>query len=519
MKNILTVLFLALINQLNAQIGFSKTHELNAPGATFHNVIIHNDTLIAVGTARSDSLSPWGLLFAKLDTLGNLISTKNYFDPAGDHYVFLENYDIIKTSDGGYLTVGNFFSSYKGFVVKLDGEGNLDFLKEYSFPKNVSFRKAIEVSGGYLIGGIRNFDNNTYKTFVMKIDFEGNLKWEEIYGNPSDDAGLTSLSLIDNNNILLGIGHNKAGISSGPYSYNTDWTQGSIIGIDSLGEVKYEWLSDLNTDMGPLGIQKTSDGGYIYFTAGFIIHNQWTWGRDLKIIKRDSNFNLVWEMNNVSPKATLANLALTIQPTPDGNYIAAGNWAKAFYPNDTSFVYVGGCLYNFSPVGDSIWLRCDTVPDGPYENYWPEFGYTLGKYGGAAVSASGSIYAVGKTVLYDTIMAPRSLGWLVKIDKHGCLDTLCNLNTALSNIPIPNAVKLFPNPASDFLNIQISTTTLKNARGRIINLSGKVIKEVHLESHESSYQIPTYNLPSGIYFLQIQDGEGRMLTKKFVIQK
>ena len=81
-----------------------------------------------------------------------------------------------------------------------------------------------------------------------------------------------------------------------------------------------------------------------------------------------------------------------------------------------------------------------------------------------------------------------------------------NINSTQNN---EIAVKIFPNPAIEYLNIEgnIEGTTIK-----IIDLSGKEIQEI---KGENKNFISTSLWNSGIYFLQIQDNN-RIKTFKII---
>jgi PKD repeat protein len=74
------------------------------------------------------------------------------------------------------------------------------------------------------------------------------------------------------------------------------------------------------------------------------------------------------------------------------------------------------------------------------------------------------------------------------------------------------AVRIWPNPANIFLNLEISGNT-SAVTARIINIMGIVIKEFTLET--GMKQIDLGNYPKGMYLIRITDGE-QSITNKFV---
>ena len=89
-----------------------------------------------------------------------------------------------------------------------------------------------------------------------------------------------------------------------------------------------------------------------------------------------------------------------------------------------------------------------------------------------------------------------------------------------TNTKIRNSQKivLFPNPVSDDLTIEIIGKRFGNGtnKAKIVNIYGKTLKEVEIPSTEGSFSFPTDFLSSGIYFIQIEEGNVIVGTTKFV---
>lgn len=77
-----------------------------------------------------------------------------------------------------------------------------------------------------------------------------------------------------------------------------------------------------------------------------------------------------------------------------------------------------------------------------------------------------------------------------------------------------NTIRLYPNPAKDYLTIQLAEAT--NALVSIQNINGRTIKQFDL--HNAHNQIDIADLRRGVYFLSIQQADGTMQTKRFIKQ-
>ncbi len=100
----------------------------------------------------------------------------------------------------------------------------------------------------------------------------------------------------------------------------------------------------------------------------------------------------------------------------------------------------------------------------------------------------------------------------IEIPNNG-IDEDCDgedLITSTNEI-VNNTIKIYPNPATDIININIQNQI--NFKASIYDLNGKLIKEA---INENQIQINT--MPAGIYLLEIKDLQtGQRVVEKIVI--
>lgn len=516
MKTLFTIIFLLSITILHGQYGFNQTYEMNSPGSAFHNVIWDGEHIVVAGTVSIDSLNQWGLLFTQLDTLGNVVNQKVYTDSSGDDYIFNPNYSIINTSDGGYAMVGSLWDKEWGFMAKLDAEGGLEFLQEYpdtlSLIRTTYFKRVIELPDGYLIAGTKQIADYTSNVFALKTDLQGTPLWEKKYGVTGNTNVLGAIQFIDNNTYLLG-GVNAAFPNGSPFYYNEDWGQGWIFAIDSIGNIKWEWESGVNEEAITMGLMKTSNNEYIYTTGTVTYPNIFTAEIQLKVIKRDSNFNLLWSLDINPFPAPLIN-TMDITPTGDGHYAVVGNWNTIDSSNTMlDYGWTGGCIVKFTEDGEKLWDVCDTIANTNEYN----FHNSTQAFRGITSLPSGSIIAAGVINRYDnTAQYWRSIGWLYKVTADGCMDTLCNLSTALFSPPkLSTEIKVFPNPTEGLIHLEIPED-YKNSFLQVYNIQGQEVYQNN-EVSVGKTQLDMSFLKSGIYFIKIMGERNQHFsTVKFV---
>lgn len=97
-----------------------------------------------------------------------------------------------------------------------------------------------------------------------------------------------------------------------------------------------------------------------------------------------------------------------------------------------------------------------------------------------------------------------------------CTDFLVNSKDILAH----NSFKLYPNPAHGMLNMQWNGQIASNdAICRIINIEGKLIKQMGIDLRQGIASIPVENWPSGVYFVQLFDGGGESYSERFLVVK
>lgn len=113
--------FLILSFNTRGQTGFIQHYDFGVQGSAFSSMALDEDTLIVIGLIFPEQ-PPYtqGILFTKLDTLGNVHSFKTHFDSLERHYYANHTPSgLIKLQDNsGYILTGG-VSGGNGIVIKL----------------------------------------------------------------------------------------------------------------------------------------------------------------------------------------------------------------------------------------------------------------------------------------------------------------------------------------------------------------------------------------------------------------
>ncbi len=471
-------------------------------------MLLKEDTLIIAGTAFDSIEGRWGALFVKMDTLGGILDYRFHLDPDGDQYAFSNKYDLIQTVVGGYAMSSVRWAARNPVLIKLDVDGNVEFIKEYIDSSVLTTHQwgLIELSDGYLISGTKQRINGHSDVYAMKVDKGGEEMWKKIYGEYPISETLGRCIKLDDNTFVFGA--NKGIGTPPPHDSTTSWCRTWIFATDSLGNITWETQSEKFVECAALELARTPDGGWIYPSSrGEIIPEYFNnvFGYTCKVVRRDSNFHEVWS-RDLSPTSWEVNYLSNIAATPDGGWVAVGRWILPTTPTafGTDYKWIAGCIYKLSDSGDSIWSRCDTVA-APYETYEHY-------YNGMVVLPSGSVVLAG-----SFLGGGKSHGWLVKVDKDGCMEELCSVSGVKDlELGRNEDVLIYPNPADDIIHLSSNIPEEFGLSFTLFDVTGKLLRESILpNANEQSLKVS--HLENGIYFYTVKINGQLLKTGKLVI--
>jgi hypothetical protein len=124
------------------------------------------------------------------------------------------------------------------------------------------------------------------------------------------------------------------------------------------------------------------------------------------------------------------------------------------------------------------------------------------------ISSAGGYYTTtGITLswtLGETIIPSYTAGGLILT--HGFQSVLRTVIVE-ENIETPVKVTVYPNPASDYLNISFAEPLDAEVNLMLIDGQGKLFKTQIIEATTSEVQLNFQDLPSGIYLLKLTKGK------------
>ena len=197
----------------------------------------------------------------------------------------------------------------------------------------------------------------------------------------------------------------------------------------------------------------------------------------------DYERNIVYPDASAEIRASSVSLS-SVQFLPNGNMVAmAGRW---------------GFAYELTPDNEIAWEYIIPFKAGKPASQ----GDTLGISDN--ISFHLKRYALSYAAFEGRDLSPK--GYLELSPNT----TFCDLKVANEEVEIVNGqLEIFPNPASDYLTIEVKDKAIK--RLRVIDLQGRVQKEIHLNGLKIELQID--DLSAGIYLLKTDTG----LIQKIVV--
>lgn len=97
-------------------------------------------------------------------------------------------------------------------------------------------------------------------------------------------------------------------------------------------------------------------------------------------------------------------------------------------------------------------------------------------------------------------------------DEMECTTGINEYNSSLT-------VNVFPNPAKDFINLELSDATASIKMVEILNAAGQKVMVQHAETNTTSIKIDLNNFENGIYLATIYDMNNQMTTVRFNVVK
>ncbi len=504
--------FLLFAVSLSAQVTYSKIYNPMGHGTSGMNIIEVNDTNYIFDMTSKDSQTYYALN-------RNILTTDIYGDSilsttlGIDSHIIYNAFSILGNNNG-YIwsgTVGypNHASAYLIYTDSNFNKTNQIIYGDtvgstYTF---LSIDDACRLNSRDLMFCGEEYDTNTTsnsKIQLMKTDSLGSLLWKKNYSYKTNNRAWFMESSPDGGAIIGGNSFNGATLQGQLRTYDA-----TVLKVDSAGNEQWHkvWGNpNLNDDWAV--VKNSGDGNYIVGTAYAewdTIMNNYTdkSHRNVNVIKLDSIGNDIWNKKYCSEERTRQLSRLVV--LPNKNIVVIGNYIELDAINPPH-QYTRAWILMLNSNGDSLWYK-------EYTHYISEGVENI--LNDIKPTPDGGYICCGEfSDGHNGI--PQSL-WVLKLDSMGWYYGMGFESEKAKGKSLK--FKVFPNPTSDFITVDISNITqYKNLSLHLTNSELKELKVVAVERNSNSIKIDLHNYPSGVYFIRLQSGVEILGVEKVVVQ-
>ncbi|MCX6068088.1 MAG: hypothetical protein NT121_20455 [Chloroflexi bacterium] len=308
---------------------------------TYHKISgdMGEDVLVAddggffiVGTAGLDmsgaSLSG-DIYLIRTDANGEVLWEKTYGGVKAE-----EGLSIARTNDGNLLLAGMTKSSGAGgadaYLVKVDLDGNEIWSKAYGGPLDEMVSARVLEDGSFMLWGnvvdpndsiadpgAAGYDGYAGRSniYLAKVDAAGNLMWSKTFGGQNNLLTSGGVAAADGGFVVL----------ASLLRYPEPGDDAYLLKVDKNGKKVWERTWEDGT-IATFDLLRTADDQYVISASVAPADDTARAIADFLFIKVDQQGKDVWSSQFGDPK--MIDYPKVIAQTPDGGYIAAGDWFK-----------------------------------------------------------------------------------------------------------------------------------------------------------------------------------------------
>lgn len=178
-----------------------------------------------------------------------------------------------------------------------------------------------------------------------------------------------------------------------------------------------------------------------------------------------------------------------------------GRYSWDIYDNEFNLVAYGNAINNNGLFKEDLCL-----PSGCYKlTVNDAYGMGIGNQIGAKIrSESGN----------DLLVVPGDKF------KDGNIFEFCIIESSVEENNSAIMISTYPNPANDYINVEILTNSFQNSAIELVNSLGEIVysENQNLNYGLNKYQIPVTTLPNGIYLIKIIQNN-QTQVQKFIINR
>jgi pimeloyl-ACP methyl ester carboxylesterase len=250
---------------------------------------------------------------------------------------------LVATSGGGMVLAGNeasgsSFNTEWGYLLKLDGQGNVVWKRTYNAPRGLLEIWSIAQSGdGFIVAG-RTLNEDTScgdsDLWLARLDAGGSILWQEnIAACGRSSIAWSVIATADGG--YLAVGDSPL---TGAGSIDA-W----VVKVDALGAIQWQRAYGTPTFDRALSVRQTADGGYVVVGETATNGEPPVW-----VMKLDGAGNLQWQHGYGGAGLGSVAVAYGIEQMSDGGYVFSA-WSSGAQP--------GRWIVKLDALGGLVWQK------------------------------------------------------------------------------------------------------------------------------------------------------------------
>jgi hypothetical protein len=489
----------------------------------------------------------------KISGQGDILWEQTYGSP----YYDIAN-DLVVTPDGGFVFIDRvdnpggditqFYGAYDVWMCKCNAEGNIEWEKTLGNEGLDNGFSLIINRRGYIVmigtvqyhGGMVtcNPQGALGNVWLVELDLQGNIIWQESYGGSDYEGGMKIIEVNDGY-IFAAFSYSNDGDVSGHHGpigldgkhdiwiVKTD-TVGGIVWQKCLGGTEWDTPSSIFTNsLGEIlvfGETASNDGDVSgnHSLPSYI---------DIWLAKLDSNGVLLGQQCFGGNSDERLNLH-SVSKIDDYRYIIASETMistgdvqctlHGSIDDDAWFFEIKDCDY-YAPATPSL-------PDGPADvgsattiqsTYTiPSAANSHGYVWELIPAAAGTLNSDNTIAIVNWNKSYKGTAGIKAYNFNDCgssawSDTLyVQVDTTLAvSEPLVSPLKVYPNPAGDFVIFELQNTNVQGAIN-ITDITGRPVATLPLTGEKTVWQ--TEGMKPGVYLYRLQTPEGSVSGKLMI---